>query len=42
MMGGLLTTALVAVVVLATLPVRVPFYSGWGPLVLILAEFALV
>jgi FtsH-binding integral membrane protein len=42
MMGGLLTTALVAVVVLATLPVRVPFYSSWGPLVLILAEFALV
>ena len=42
MMVGLLTTFLASLGVLATLPTWVPFYSGWGPLVLVLAEFALV
>ncbi len=42
MVAGLLTTLLVAVGVTATLPTWMPFYSGWGPLVLVLAEFALV
>jgi FtsH-binding integral membrane protein len=42
MVGGLLTTLLVSLGVLATLPMWVPFYSGWGPVVLVIAEFALV
>lgn len=42
MVGGLLTTLLVALGVAATLPTWIPFYSGWGPMVLLIAEFALV
>lgn len=42
MVGGLLTTLVVALIVAATLPTWLPFYSGWGPFVLVLAEFALV
>lgn len=42
MVGGLLTTLVVALIVAATLPTWLPFYSGWGPFVLVLAELALV
>lgn len=42
MVGGLLTTLLVATGVAATLPAWLPFYSGWGPAVLVIAELALV
>jgi FtsH-binding integral membrane protein len=42
MVAGLLTTCAISLIVLRTLPAWMAFYSGWGPLVLVIAEFALV
>lgn len=42
MSAGVGTTMLATLFVLATLRVWVPFYSGWGPMVLLIAELALV